>query len=150
MNMRIILFTLFISGCLILNGSCNESNDKMRKNTTISKNENSDSLTKNEFFAIAKEMKQAMDRHTTMTINEIITMVRIYNTLYLANIANDRENADFILNYRNQFEKSYLKEICKQLECSFGKGMTIYSKKYDLYVGIGSEFRSKDFFTIIN
>jgi hypothetical protein len=36
-----------------------------------------------------------------------------------------------------------------KLQCTYGKGMTIYSPKYDIYVGIGSVFRCKDVYQVL-
>ena len=109
-----------------------------------------DTVTKDNFLKISQDFKAQMDKHDTFTIAQCIVLVKIYNTMHQSDLANDKLKESFISDFKNVFSKGYLSFINKRLDCTYGKGMTIYSKKYDLYVGIGSVYRCQDRYTILN
>jgi len=147
--MPTFFLAVFISNAIFFTTSCHEASNTNQSSMDFT-NDKCDTITKNDFFKIAREVKQKMDNHVIFTTEKSIIMVKVYNTMHQTFIANDVERKSFIEDYKNIFLKEYLAKINKQLECSFGKGMTVYSKKYDLYVGIGSSFRCRDIYTVIN
>lgn len=149
MNMYTFFLALLISNTIFFTSSCHKASNTNRGSIDF-KNDKCDTITKNDFFRIAREVKQKMDNHDIFTTEKSITMVKVYNTIHQTFIANDIERESFIADYKKIFLKEYLAQINRQLECSYGKGMTVYSKKYDLYVGVGSSFRCSDIYTVIN
>jgi hypothetical protein len=63
---------------------------------------------------------------------DFILSVRIYNTITLDRMIN--ENERYKLFYDN-FTTEYFPKTVEKLKASLSKGMTFYSKKYDLYIG---------------
>ncbi|MBL7732000.1 MAG: hypothetical protein JNM88_12540 [Chitinophagaceae bacterium] len=108
-----------------------------------------DTMTKESFFVLATKIRRDMDSHKEMSLKHAIEAVKVYNTLHLAELARDENWSKFSSQFIQVFITKYLNKIVQMLECGYGKGMTIYSRKYDLYVGIGSEFRCKDIYTIV-
>jgi hypothetical protein len=149
MQMISILPILISLNALIIGASCNSTSTKSNHESGDIQFLKCDTLTREFFFTLAKSIKTDMDGHEEMSVLQVIKIVKVYNTLHLSEIANDEKYSKLATEFKETFQKEYLNKIVKTLDCSYGKGMTIYSKKHDLYVGIGTEFRCKDVYVII-
>jgi hypothetical protein len=63
---------------------------------------------------------------------DYIAMVRIYNTLEINNLISEKKTYD---EFMNSFIPKFLLKAEKELEATLSKGMSYYSKKYNLYIG---------------
>ena len=110
---------------------------------------NCDSISTKNFNILKNEIYNKMLLGKELTVAETIKMVKIYNTLHLINTTQTqiKGNAnDFV----SLFDKSYTGFASKKLEATLGKGMTIYSKKYDIVIGVGAPYRCRNYYLINN
>jgi hypothetical protein len=149
MKMATIFSALIMLNAILFTTSCKEITDENHIHMDYT-NDVCDSITNDSFLIIAKGIKQKMNNHNKFSIEESIIMVKVYNTMHQELIVNDKKVVGFITDYKKMFLKEYMPQVNKQLECSYGKGMTVYSKKHDLYIGIGSIYRCRDIYTILN
>ena len=147
MKMETLLSLLCVLNLSFTMVYCNSEIHNKDK-SVIKNNMQCDTVTRENFFSRAKEVKNLMDNKDRLSLDKAIVTIKVYNTLHIADISNDDVHNEFIVEFKRLFEKEYLEKVAKQIEYSYGKGMTIYSKKYDLYIGAGSEFRCKDVYTI--
>jgi hypothetical protein len=143
--------TLLIALNVVIAGvSCNHNGHaKINQEQNNSVSTRCDTMTKESFFILARKVREDMDSRKEMSFEQATEMVKVYNTLHLTEIANDEKQSNFSNEFTEIFLQKHLNKIVQVLECSYGKGMTIYSRKHDLYVGIGTEFRCKDVYTIV-
>ena len=100
-----------------------------------------DTLKRSAFIDLTKQYLVEMKAHRTMSTDECITMVRLYNTIgYCFSDSSDATLKSFMDVYWN----NYLQQCVSQLNAKLSKGMGFYSKEHNLYIGgpddIGSRF----------
>ena len=98
-----------------------------------------------EFRKLVLKYLDLMKANTSLTFDDYVTMVRIWNTIELQRLGpRDRD----LQNYAKVFFSDYLERASKELNCVVSKGMSFYSPKYDLYIGgkphPNSEFELKN------
>lgn len=148
MNLIIIILVLFELNVSAISVSCGSDRQQGIEKNVTDNIDKCDTMTQEDFFSIAKGTIKGMKEHVELSLGKVIVMVKVYNTLHIADVINSNENRMFADEYKSLFKKDYLKDVMKFLECTYGKGMTIYSKRHDLYVGVGSEFRCRDVYTV--
>lgn len=107
-----------------------------------------DSVSRVSFFNIANDVRKNMDEVKLLSTEKVLKIVKVYNTFFLAKTITNQREQNLADSFRVEFEAKCVSEVMKRLETTFGKGMTIYSSKYDIYVGVPSQSRCKDFYTI--
>jgi hypothetical protein len=107
-----------------------------------------DTLTRENFYKAADNFHALMRKNEKFTIQQVLSLVRIYNTLHMVDVAKAASDKTFPKKFIMRFERDYLKAVAEQLEYTYGKGMTMYSPKYDLFIGAASNYRCKDYYTI--
>jgi hypothetical protein len=119
------------------------------QNINKATNADCDSLSKKDFFSIAKNIKRLMDKHYSLSILNVEKMVKIYNTIYITDIKNDTLNSNhFLEKFRIEFDSYYYNILKKEYDLKYDKGGTLYLSKIDLYIGIGSTYGCKDIYII--
>lgn len=78
-----------------------------------------------------------------------ISLVKLYNTLHV-NKSYQTIKSTVKDTFINHFERKYMNIAFNILSCTYGHGMRIYSKKYDLFIGLGEYERCKDVYTLID
>ena len=106
-----------------------------------------DPITKLQFFRMLREFKTKMDRSEEFSAKNTITMVRVYNTTFVATIADDSSHAGLVSGYRKVFKSHYFDLLAKKYNLGFTKGMG-YLIDLDIYVGSSAPVRCRDLFTI--
>lgn len=142
---------VFMTTCFLMFALCCKSKEHSinRKERILLDKLYCDTVKKDSFFFLAKQLKKEIEQGIEMSTDRMIMSVKTYNTLHILEISDTQNKKKFSIEYIEAFRKIFLDKVVKDLECTLGKGMTIYSKKYDIYVGIGSEFRCKDVYTIM-
>jgi hypothetical protein len=108
-----------------------------------------DSIRKTDLILEAKTFKKRMDLKEKFTESESIKLVKISNTLYLAGLNKDKKYNSFISDFLDLFNKKYLEQVLNTLTYTFGKGMTLYSAKHDLYIGPHMTYRCQDQYSLL-
>lgn len=130
--------------------SCNQNrSDETKQQVNEDVPQKCHIITKKSFLVLAKKMINDMGSSSVLNVEQAKIMVKVYNTMHLASIANDEQSAKFSEEFRNAFREQLLNKIMQILECGYGKRMTIYSKKHDLYVGSGTVARCNDVYTLL-
>ncbi len=100
-------------------------------------------ITKANFNKKVSTYIKLMSDWTKFTPQEYIEMVRLYNTIGNS----DFIKLDYYRMYYQVFTVMYIKEVSKTLNTELMKGMSLYSKKYNVWIGdrpfgnSNSEFR---------
>jgi len=108
-----------------------------------------DSIRKTDLILQAKAFKKRMDLKEKFSESESVKLVMVTNTLYLAELYEDKKYKSFISDFLNLFNKKYLEQVLNTLTYTFGKGMTLYSVKYDLYIGPHMIYRCQDQYSLL-
>jgi hypothetical protein len=88
-------------------------------------------IKKAEFDKKVSTYIKLMGDWTTFKPNDYIEMIRLYNTIgdsYLLKV-------DYYRMYYEIFLVMYLKRAAQSLDAKLSKGMAMYSKKYNLWIG---------------
>jgi hypothetical protein len=126
-----IFFSWLALGTFGQNAACNAS--KQMDRTTF------DSLTLNYLTAMRNQSK--------FDTLELVCMVKIHNTLTIAdNYYRNPNSKEFL----ELFDQTYLQEAFQKLECTYGDGMTVYSPKYDIAIAFDWGLDKNDFWEIID
>ena len=108
-----------------------------------------DSITRAKLCAYALEGLKIIDSSRTPTEQEAIILIRTFNTLLIDTAFKSKKELKlwevFVLKFKQRF---LAKENLEQLNITLGKGLTWYSVKYDLYVGVDMVLRTKDIYFI--
>lgn len=98
------------------------------------------------FDSIVNKNVELMAKNVSYTIGEMICLVKANNTLLL--ITNYCEKEKY-MKFIRLFNNNYLKKAFFLLGCTYGDGLSIYSKKYDLNFGPSLFISEKDHFILI-
>jgi len=85
-----------------------------------------------EFRILVEKYLAGMEAASAMTIEDYIIMVRLWNTIDVFQLA--ASDALYKL-YADAFFPAYAELISKALHALPTKGMALYSKEYDIYIG---------------
>jgi hypothetical protein len=107
-----------------------------------------DTLSRIELFKKTSEGIEKMKASDIFSDEETISIIRVYNSLHFVNIARDKTDSILIEEFRNKFDKNFFPSVFTRIETTYGKGMTFYSKKYDLFIGPAMELRCRDVYII--
>ncbi|HEX3933582.1 MAG TPA: hypothetical protein VHW43_02815 [Puia sp.] len=109
-----------------------------------------DSLSKRNFFLTVSAIKKLMDKHAVMSKDDDKRMVKSYNTLTIsAGLFKDGLNRDhFLEDFQAEFDKVFYYVLKKKYSYVATKGGTEYLSQLDLYIGMGPEYRCKDFYQV--
>lgn len=100
-------------------------------------------ITKTAFDEKVSGYVKLMSDWTKFTPEDYVEMIRLYNTIGNSNLI----KADYYRMYYQIFMVMYLKDVGKTLNVELMKGMSLYSKKYNIWIGdrpfgnSNSEFR---------
>jgi hypothetical protein len=141
----VILLRLYLS---ILTMSCTSTEQADTQDIPGKESKKCDTVTREKFFSMAKEMKTIMDKNEQVSTENAVKMIKLYNTMAYESINSDRLYKDFVAAFIKKFDKDYLVKLSEQLGYTYGKGMTIYLKQYDLYIGGSMHYRCEDIFTV--
>jgi hypothetical protein len=73
-----------------------------------------------------------MKKNAALEAEDFITMTRLWNTITFQRLGKKDE---LFSNYADLFFPAYVERIARVLEALPTKGMALYSKSYDLYLG---------------
>lgn len=147
MNITLSIVTnalIVLASCKSINNNSNENGAKVIENEL-----KCDTMTLKEFYKLAEGFGDAMRRKEKFSDQKLAILVKLYNTFHVSEIHHDKTRGKFATEFIKNFETDYLSPAITRLEATYGVGMTIYSKKCDLFIGIGSEFRCRDIYEIL-
>jgi hypothetical protein len=109
-----------------------------------------DSLSRQQFFLMTRHIKELMDKHATMSLSDDRKMVRLFSTMFTsADLFKDSLNKDSLLeHFSAEFWKVYFDRLKQKYDLVVTKGGTMYLSKLDLHIGMGPEYRCKDFYQV--
>jgi hypothetical protein len=109
-----------------------------------------DSLSRRQFFLMTRHIKELMDKHATMSLSDDRKMVKLFSTMFTsADLFKDPLNKDSLLeNFSAEFWKVYFDRLKQKYDFVLTKGGTMYLSKLDLHIGMGPEYRCKDFYQV--
>jgi hypothetical protein len=84
------------------------------------------------FRALVADYLSRMDSGAEMTTEDYIKMTRLWNTIELGRLGS--ENPLFH-RYSTTFFPAYVERISRSIGANPTKGMALYSKEHDLYIG---------------
>lgn len=85
-----------------------------------------------EFRKLVTDYLNRMESGDEMTIKDYVTMTRLWNTIEFRRLG----SKDAIFHrYAAAFFPAYVERISKSLNALPTKGMALYSKEYDIYLG---------------
>jgi hypothetical protein len=91
------------------------------------------------FRILVTEYLQRMDANEDMDVKDYITLTRIWNTI----LFNSLGQKDELFNcYSTVYYPKYMERISRSLGALPTKGMALYSKEYDLFIGGKPHFHS--------
>jgi len=103
-----------------------------QKNTNS--NEACDSLTKKQFFVMARGFKKEIDRHEELSIEKTKKVIRVYNTMFLDSISNDSSDTVFVKNFQREIDRYSWRIWFMKFSNSISKFGALYLKKLNLSV----------------
>jgi hypothetical protein len=146
MRINNIVLVFSICAAMVLSCQANDTNENIVTNTVIA-SEGMDTILASEYIELVEmhidrfEQPDLVSMDTTLAIK----LVKIYNTAHLAVEGESAQVIESKKSFIDFFKKKVLNLVLETLECTYGKGMTIYSVKHDLYVGVPSEYRPSDY-----
>jgi hypothetical protein len=84
------------------------------------------------FRALAAEYLARMESGVELSTEDYVTMARLWNTILFRHLDQDNE---LFRRYNTAFFPHYIERIANSLDAMVSKGMSYYSKTYDLYIG---------------
>ena len=84
------------------------------------------------FLALVTDYLSRMESGDEMTTEEYVTMVRLWNTIEFRRLG---PRDPLFHRYAVAFFPAYVERISKSLTAQPTKGMALYSKEYDIYLG---------------
>jgi len=107
--------------------SCNGQNHQKVKNS----NNIGIPILKRSFDSLVGKSVSLLEGKTeTIDRDDFITMIRLYNTITVLHLS-DKKYTQFI----NLFVPDNLGKAAKVINATISKGMSYYSKEFDLYIG---------------
>jgi hypothetical protein len=103
-----------------------------------------DSLSTRKILKLAHEGIANMNSINTLSIEQVLVLIKIYNTLHFDTVAS--KEIAFAKEFRQVFFKTFLPKVAQRLEIISSNGMTLYSSKYDIYIGESLMNRCNDFY----
>ena len=85
-----------------------------------------------EFRGLVTDYLSRMESANEMTTEDYITMIRLWNTIEFCQLA---PTDSLYHRYYAAFFPAYVERISKNLNAQPTKGMALYSKEYDIYLG---------------
>jgi len=102
-----------------------------------------DTITEKQFNRIVKGKYKLIKKDYDASINEMIILVRIYNTLQFAR--SYKYSSKFRNLYKDRFKEVYIDKAVGLLECQPSQG-NWYSKKYDLFITSGYHMKCDNYY----
>jgi hypothetical protein len=85
-----------------------------------------------EFRALITKYIESMESGRELSATDYLTMTRLWNTILFRRL----ESADELFHrYAKAFFPEYIEPISKSLNAQPTKGMALYSKEHDIYIG---------------
>jgi hypothetical protein len=84
------------------------------------------------FRALVADYLSRMDLGSEMTTGDYVKMVRLWNTIELGRLGSANP---LFHRYSAAFFPAYVERISKSINAKPTKGMALYSKEYDIYLG---------------
>jgi hypothetical protein len=88
-------------------------------------------ISQSDFDAKIARAIKVMSSRDSATIQDFIEFIRLHNTIEINNLENRKPYSVF----KELFTTKYLELTIAKLEATLSKGMSYYSRKYDLYIG---------------
>lgn len=89
-------------------------------------------IDKKEFHALVTNYLSRMESDSQMSIEDYVTMTRLWNTIEFRRLG---ATDPLFQRYADAFFPGYVERISKSLDALPTKGMALYSKQYDIYIG---------------
>lgn len=84
------------------------------------------------FRSLVAEYLKQMDSDKEMSPEDYVTMTRLWNTIELRQLS---QSDALFRHYSEAFFPAYVERISRSLNAYPTKGMALYSKEYDLFLG---------------
>jgi hypothetical protein len=128
--MKTYKYSLFVIGILLLGVGVAKGQDSIRfireNDTTVGI-----PITKAKFQNKVGKYLVLMSDWTKFTPEDYVEMVKLFNTIGDSNLI----KKDYYRMYYQVFLVMYLKDVGKTLDTHLMKGMSMYSKKYNIWIG---------------
>jgi hypothetical protein len=85
-----------------------------------------------ELLLITQDYNARMTKDSSFSVPEFIQLAKIWNTIPLFGL---EQKDDSFKTFNKLFFPKYVNEAASHLGALPDKGMSLYSKKYDLYIG---------------
>ena len=102
-----------------------------------------DTIHEKKFNRMVKEKYKLIKKDYYASITEMITLVRVYNTLQFER--NYHHNNKYRNLFRGRFKAAYIDKAVVLLECKPSQG-NWYSKKYDLFITSGYHMKCDNYY----
>jgi len=93
-------------------------------------------------IVLSRALKNAKNSDTLST-NDAIVLVRVYNSIQSYNLDNNKLYKSFV----DTFNTAYLSDIIKKFNCEVSVGLGFYCEKYQLMIG-GLQFPRNSYIVI--
>jgi hypothetical protein len=107
-------------------------------------NRSCDTLSEKKFHKLLRKIRMTILNQFNLSISQIITLVKLYNTVHLAEFGGDDDADEYI----KLFDENIRYQVLDSLKTIASVGMNHYSPKYDLYVGVGRNMNCNHFYTV--
>ena len=106
-----------------------------------------DSLTLNEFDQLVVQYQEKMSSKDSLNTKDLIVLVRIYNTLEIAEVAHSDKNGNF-KKFKDEFDAHWMDRVVNNLHFVWTRGGGLYSVKHGLRLGYSYWQSEKDLFQV--
>lgn len=104
-----------------------------------------DTIPERKFNRMVKEKYKLIKRGYDTNVTEMISLVRVYNTLQFER--NYHHTSKYRSLFKSKFKEVYIDKAVALLECKPSQG-NWYSKKYDLFITSGYRMKCDNYFFI--
>lgn len=80
--------------------------------------------------------------------SSIIAIIKVYNTFEIDGVVFTAGDSALSKSYQKYFFKQYFPKFEKHMGITYGIGMTLISKKFNLYIGSSGRMRCRDIYLL--
>lgn len=106
-----------------------------------------DTISRSTFYKIANDAYMSMKKGDTSE-NSIIAIIKVYNTFEIDGIVVSSGDSALCKSYQKYFFKHYFPKFEEHMGIGYGIGMTLISRKFDLYIGSSGKMRCRDIYLL--
>lgn len=106
-----------------------------------------DTISRSTFYKIANDAYMLMEKGDTSE-KSIIAIIKVYNTFEINGVVFTTGDSALSKSYQKYFFKHYFPKFEKHMGITYGIGMTLISKKFNLYIGSSGRMRCRDIYLL--